>query len=99
MRHKARQERIGALSLRALHARQQGLLEDEVLAEAAAIRPGAGASAEGSPGAGHYFIGECLRRGRQPAAAQREYRAALQRDPWHWRARVRLLQSRLTAWR
>lgn len=96
MRNKDRQTRIGALSLRALQCRQAGLSDDLVLAEAANIRPGTCEHVMGSPAAGHYFVGECLRRRGQSAAALREYRDALRRDPWHWRARVRLIQTWFT---
>lgn len=95
MRNKTRQEKIGALSREALQLRQAGFPDTPVLARAAEIRPTSTGSQCVSSGAGHYFIGECLRRNGMLNSAMREYREALRRDPWHWRARLRLLQARM----
>jgi glycosyltransferase involved in cell wall biosynthesis len=62
---------------------------NELLAQAAAIRPRKGAS----PAAGLYFIGRCLRKQRDERA-RRYFVRAVAHDPLHWRAWLSLLSGR-----
>jgi glycosyltransferase involved in cell wall biosynthesis len=83
------QRAIAELSLAALHARQRGGDDREHVARAATI---ARANAKPNPAAGLYFIGEALRRNRDPRA-RRYLRRAIGADPLSGRAWLRYLQS------
>jgi len=63
--------------------------QNELLAQAAAIRPRKGAS----PAAGFYFIGRCLRKQRD-RRARRYFVRTIAHDPLHWRAWLSLLSGR-----
>jgi glycosyltransferase involved in cell wall biosynthesis len=62
---------------------------NELLAQAAAVRPRRGIS----PAAGLYFIGRCLRKQRD-ARARRYFVRTIAHDPLHWRAWLSLLSGR-----
>ena len=95
MNNKARQELIGQQSLRALQLRKAGLSDQPALDEAMKIRPGAHRSrGRGGVSQGCYFIGECLRRNGNRAAALRYLKRAVQENPLHLKSWVRLLQTR-----
>jgi len=90
---RARQEAIAKLSREALLARQRGESDAAVVARAAAITR-APRSSRASRAEGLYFIGEGLRRNRDPRA--RSYlRRALAAWPLSPRAWIRYLQSLL----
>jgi len=96
MNNKARQELIGQQSLRALRLRQAGLSDQPALDEAMKIRPGAHNSRRrGGVSQGCYFMGECLRRNGNRAAALRYLKRAVKENPLHLKSWVRLLQTRL----
>ena len=95
MNNKARQELIGQQSFRALQLRQAGLSDQPALDEAMKIRPGAHNSRRrGGVSQGCYFMGECLRRNGNRAAALRYLKRAVQENPLHLKSWVRLLQTR-----
>jgi glycosyltransferase involved in cell wall biosynthesis len=83
------QERLAALSFAAMRARMRGESDEALLAQAAAIGKSA---ARRNPSAGLYFIGEALRRNRDPRA-RRYFREAIAVSPLSLRAWARLLQS------
>jgi glycosyltransferase involved in cell wall biosynthesis len=90
---RARQERLARLSEAALKARRSGSGEEEVLALAAQIRPTRERPSRRARAAGLYFIGEALRRNRDP----RSYTylsTALRLWPLSPRAWVRWLAAR-----
>jgi GT2 family glycosyltransferase len=95
---KPQQEKLAALSLRALHERAAGRSDGPVLTEAARIRPVRGV---GDTGASHaaahacYFLGECLRRNGDTTRASDYFRQAIRSRPFFAKAWVRLAQARL----
>lgn len=83
------QERLAALSLAAMRARHRSAAEEPFLAAAAKIGR---STAKRNPAPGLYFIGEALRRNRDPRA-RRYLREAIAAAPLSPRAWLRLLQS------
>lgn len=88
-----RQEAIGRLSREALRARESGSSDEEILKQAAAIRPVKG-NARRARAEGSYFIGEALRRNGDPRAL-RYLRQAVAARPFAPRAWLRLGQALL----
>jgi glycosyltransferase involved in cell wall biosynthesis len=86
-----RQEMIARLSRAALHARSRGESEEAILQSARAVTRG-GRQNACSRAAGSYFIGEALRRNRDPRCRRYLLRAALG-CPILLRAWIRLVQS------
>lgn len=89
--HKPAQERFAAISRAALAERLQTGSDVAALARCAEVRS-AGPGRHTSSGAGAYFIGEALRR-RGDVRCQEYFRDAIAADPFHWRARLRIVQS------
>ena len=86
------QQELARLSLAALEARLRGESDEAILDEAAAVTRLRGAASGRTKAAGLYFIGEMLRRNRDPRA--RAYlRRAIAAWPLELRAWVRLAQS------
>ena len=77
----ARQQQIAGLSRAAYQARQSGTSEKSYLAQAARIGV-QNASTPSGNGAGHYFIGETLRKQRHPSAPA-YLRGAVAASPWN----------------
>ncbi len=73
------QRQLAALSLEAMRRRAAGRPDDQLLSQAARIRP-SGDSGPGNPGAGAYFIGSCLFRNRDRAAVK-YLRSAVRAEP------------------
>ncbi len=90
--HSRRQAQISRYSLAAHLARRQGQPEAPILAKAREIRPGTGPQVKRTNG--YYFIGEALRRNRNPACRRYLWRA-IQFDPCYFRAYYRWVQSLL----
>ena len=89
------QQRFHALIVEATRARRSGRPESPWLEKAEALSQLC-RSAPRSPGReahGAYFIGASLA-GREPELARRYLQRALELDPWHLRARLRLAQLR-----
>lgn len=86
------QQQLATLSRAALEARQRGEPEGPILAEAAAVQRGRGRASRRTRAAGLYFIGEALRRNRDPRA-RRYLRGAIAEWPPYANAWLRLLQS------
>lgn len=95
MTHSDRQRLIAALSLQAHCLRKAGRSDKAVLEQAAKIRPGQGKKitpARKTYSKGHYFIGEALRRRRNPKC--RDYfKEAIKVSPFSARSWYRLAQS------
>lgn len=93
LRATARQRAIGSASLDALRLRLAGLSEAPALARARAIRPGGVATYPlDPPGAGEYFIGECLRRRGEIRLADDYFRAAIRLRSTNFKAWLRRAQ-------
>lgn len=88
------QARLAKLSFAAMEARQRGESDDEFLAAAALVRPVRARAGRRHRASGLYFIGEALRRNRDPRA-RRYLRRAVAAWPLSARAWIRLLQSLL----
>ncbi len=91
---RAQQYELATLSRAALDARQRGEPEDSILAEAAAIGRAPAPSSRRLRAAGLYFIGEALRRNRDPRARLYLWRSIVEWPPVA-RAWLRYLQSLL----
>ena len=89
----AEQRQLASLIELATETRRAGKDEAEYLAAAALVVPGSGEARTNRLAQGNYFIGSCLRQ-QSPAQAQTYFREALRHDPWHWRAWLRLLQTK-----
>jgi glycosyltransferase involved in cell wall biosynthesis len=86
----AEQRQLASLIARLAAARRAGADESDLLAQAARVTPG-GKRDDGSRLAqGNYFIGSCLHK-TASRSAQAYFEQALRLDPWHWRARVRVM--------
>ncbi|HVT44398.1 MAG TPA: glycosyltransferase family 2 protein [Thermoanaerobaculia bacterium] len=96
--NRRKQQEISRLSRAALSARLRGESEREILERAAAIRPSPRDRSRAAASAGYYFLGERLRRNRDPRAAAYLLRA-LRLNPLHAKAWVRLAQHALAAGR
>jgi glycosyltransferase involved in cell wall biosynthesis len=98
MKWRSVQEQYAQLSLECLRRRMRGEPETDLLARAAALgaqrRPAA--SSRNQAAAAAYFIGECLRRNGNAAKAAAHFRSALQSNPLHLKAWVRVAQMRLS---
>jgi glycosyltransferase involved in cell wall biosynthesis len=94
-RNKKMQASLARLSREALRLRRLGLSEQDVLSEAATIRP---RHSEGrrSSAAGLYFVGECLRRNGDRRAEDYFWKS-IKSYPTSARSWVRLVQCKLTA--
>jgi glycosyltransferase involved in cell wall biosynthesis len=92
------QQEIARLSLEALKLRRAGLPDAPALNRAFKLRPG---SSRPPPdmGAGHYFLGECLRRNRNHAPALAYLREAVSRNPLNLKYWLRLAQCAAAGWR
>lgn len=88
------QAQLAALSRAALDARRHGRSEAAVLAAAAAVRPACRAPTSRLRAAGLYFVGEALRRNRDPRARSYLLRA-MKTWPLSPRTWVRILQALL----
>ncbi len=91
------QERIAALSLQGLHLRAAGQPDNEVLAQAALVRPTTVLPSDKrrSSAAAAYFLGECLRRNGNHSRASHYFRIAIRNQPWHLKTWMRLAQIAL----
>jgi hypothetical protein len=91
---KKEQARYGKLAHDCLLARKARGDDSSVLAAFPAANAGASAPPSSRDTAkAYYFVGECLRRNRDPRA--REYFIqSLHRDPFCWKSWVRLFQTR-----
>jgi glycosyltransferase involved in cell wall biosynthesis len=91
--HRDAQQRLAALARSALLRRLDGGSDEDILKEAASVRPtlnqGTDRQAEA---AWLYFIGECLRRNRNPRARLYLWEAA-RKNPLGLRSWIRLVQS------
>jgi len=90
------QRELALLITQATRARRSGQLDTEAVMCASAIRPVKRGGRARRIAAGNYFIGCCLR-GTNPVAATEYFRQAVRDDPWHWKARARWLQARLSS--
>jgi len=90
------QEELALLITQATLARRSGQPDTESVRCASAIRPVKRGGRAHRIAAGNYFIGCCLRR-TNPLAAAEYFRQAVRDNPWHWKARARWLQARLTS--
>jgi glycosyltransferase involved in cell wall biosynthesis len=89
------QRALAELIRAASEARRRGEVEDEILDQAARIRPVAGQGPNPEQkAAGAYFIGACLRRS-NPTAARAYFKEAVTHSPRHLRAWIRLMQTGL----
>jgi glycosyltransferase involved in cell wall biosynthesis len=99
--NKPLQDRLAALSLRALRERVAGRSDDAVLAEAARVLPVKGArdprADRRTQANGSYFLGECLRRNGNNAKAIEYFRQATRARPGLLKAWVRLAQAHVSA--
>lgn len=91
---RAQQQRLAALSRATLEARQRGESEEPILAKAAAVQQVRGRPSRRTRAAGLYFIGEALRRNRDPRA-RRYLRQALAAWPISTRTWARMVQALL----
>lgn len=90
---KSQQDRLGKLAHDAFWARQRGVSDQDQLREASKIRPlGARPRSQKANAAWLYFIGECLRKNRDPRAL-RYLVKSLKIDPLAPKTWVRLSQS------
>jgi glycosyltransferase involved in cell wall biosynthesis len=89
------QEALAAISLHAAHLRAQGMSDHSALQAAAQVRslPMSKRETRRAVAAGSYFLGECLRRNGELPRASEYFRKALEQQPTHLKARVRLVQS------
>lgn len=93
-RHRAQQLVVRDLIRETTLQRRTGISERDALDRAAQIRPGTASDFQRIDAGAEYFIGSCLYARRDPAAA--EYmRRAIASDPFHFRAWVKLLCTRL----
>lgn len=93
--YRAVQHRLGGLARRAFELRQSGRPEREVLDLAETLRPEGPAEAPRRLAGAHYFVGEALRRNRDPRC-MKYFRRTLRADPLHAAGWVRLLQAGAT---
>jgi glycosyltransferase involved in cell wall biosynthesis len=89
---RSQQQQLANLSRAALVTRQRGEPEAPILAQAAAVQRVPGRPSRRNRAAGLYFIGEALRRGRDPRARHYLRRAIAEWPPYPY-AWLRLLQS------
>lgn len=87
---------LAGLIAQAAAARRMGQSEAPILQKAEAIRPGAKPADRRQMAKAYYFLGCCLRSG-DTRAASLYFEKAWREDPTHWRAFVRLVQTRLTS--
>jgi hypothetical protein len=92
---RAQQFQLAALSRATLEARQRGESEEPFLARAAAVQKIQGRPSRRSQAAGLYFIGEALRRNRDPRA-RGYFRQALVTWPLSMRTWIRMAQAALS---
>lgn len=86
------QRELGGLARKAFELRVREMDERAVIEEAGRLRPRGGEGGESSGAAGYHFIGESLRRNRDPRCV-RYFVRSLGRDPLRWRTWLRLLQA------
>jgi glycosyltransferase involved in cell wall biosynthesis len=91
--HSAEQRQLASVIAHLAAARRAGKDEAGLLEEAALVTRGTGQNAGLRLAQGNYFIGTCLRK-TASGDARAYFEEALRHDPWHWRARVRLLQAK-----
>jgi GT2 family glycosyltransferase len=94
----AEQRQLTRLIAQLTAARRENRDESQLLAAAAQVRPAHTQDREQRLAQGNYFIGSCLRK-RLPNMAMPYFREALRHDPWHWKARLRLLQTQFAVLR
>jgi hypothetical protein len=90
------QGQLAQLIWEAAQARRAGVAEGAFLASAGQIRPVRRGDLAQRVALGNYFIGSCLRK-TNPKAAAGYFSEALTHDPRLWRARVRLIQTRIAS--
>ena len=93
-RYRDKQFLLRDLILEATQRRRSGLPQDDVLRRAALVRPDREADFKRIDSAAEYFIGSCLYAKGDPAAAT-YLRRAIEGQPLHFKARAKLLFSRL----
>lgn len=87
------QRQLARLVARLAVARRSGDDESGLLAEAMRVTPDKKKDVGLRLAQGNYFIGSCLRK-TSSENARAYFQEALRHDPWHWRARIRLLQAK-----
>lgn len=85
------QRRLGGLAQQAFERRQRGESEELILKRASGLRPTSPDSGNRGRAKAFYFIGEALRRNRDPRCVD-YFKAAISAFPFHLTSWVRLLQ-------